>query len=141
MRQLFQNQPNPHFFCKKSFFIVNTVISFSGSDYFSISKEMFQYLQCIYGGGPEIILQRSTGVSCPRFTSHMNHIVHTKSLLTTSNSTTPQEAPSSQKESSSSHLCGKNLSCSSIETKVLNWLLEILCHYSFHTISIILNMQ
>ncbi|KAG8190970.1 hypothetical protein JTE90_010830 [Oedothorax gibbosus] len=92
-----------------------------GSDYYSISKEMFQYLQGIYGGGPEIILQRTTGINCPQFSSHMNHINHVKSLLAASNSmkvTTKVNQSSQNQESSTIQTnCDQELICNPEHTK------------------------
>lgn len=46
-----------------------------GSDYCSVSKEMYQYLLNIYGGGPDIALQPNHNVVCgTQFSTQGNNI-------------------------------------------------------------------
>ncbi|GFR01005.1 ubiquitin carboxyl-terminal hydrolase 20 [Trichonephila clavata] len=61
----------------------NQAVLKHGSDYCSMSKEMYQYLHNIYGGGPDIILQPNAKVSSHSSTT--SNSGQSKSLSTVSN--------------------------------------------------------
>ncbi|PRD30022.1 UNVERIFIED_CONTAM: usp20 [Trichonephila clavipes] len=61
----------------------NQAVLKQGSDFCSMSKEMYQYLHNIYGGGPDIILQPTAKVSSQSSTT--SNPGQSKSLSTVSN--------------------------------------------------------
>ncbi|GBM05235.1 Ubiquitin carboxyl-terminal hydrolase 20 [Araneus ventricosus] len=84
----------------------NQAILKLGSDYCTVSEEMYQYLHSIYGGGPDITLQPNAKLnssSCPQFSSSMSGGAHGKSVFTTSSYMQNAQVHSSSKVNLSSH--------------------------------------
>ncbi|GIY36399.1 ubiquitin carboxyl-terminal hydrolase 20, partial [Caerostris extrusa] len=89
-----------------------------GSDYCTVSKEVFQYLHGIYGGGPEVILQpnyakHNSSNSCAKFSSSVSGGVHGKHVGQNTQVHTGLKGEASSQSYSSSCSSSNKTSCDS----------------------------